>query len=137
MRASGSTVPLSVLKFRMTNSCWTGSASGAAACACANCSPKITTINALHRTALSQYFRSLDYDPEDSTIIVASDSGFGPYFCGASPKAQISQAGLGVVYPPEGYRPRPRVDTQTRPGGNDQLGKDRRLGCYYRRRRVG
>src|SRR5258707_9034075 len=77
MRASGSTVPLSVLKFRMTNSCWTGSASEAAACACANCSPKITTIDALNRTAPSQYFRSPDYDAEAYTIIVASDSRSG------------------------------------------------------------
>src|SRR5260221_13760653 len=121
MRASGSTVPLSVLKFLMTNSCWTGSASGAAACACANCSPKITTIDALNRTALSQYFRSLDYDAEAYTIIVASDSRSGPYFFGASPQSQIFQAGPGVVYRPDGYRRRTQVDNRTRTGGNDQL----------------
>src|SRR5579862_7577252 len=52
MRASGSTVPLSVLKFLMMNSCCTGSASGAA-WACASCTPHNAMINAIERTVFS------------------------------------------------------------------------------------
>ena len=67
MRASGSRVPLSVLKFLMMNSCCTGSESGARACAEARCAAsRVASIRIIRTVRLPM--RAIDIDPGEHTL---------------------------------------------------------------------